>query len=132
MSAELTVLSFGFSNGCPDNADTVIDVRGVRNPFYEPGLREMTGLDSQVKDYIFEDPQSGEYLASVLQMLDIRMSLFRKWTSPNRHPLTIAVGCTGGRHRSVAFAEAIAEHFKELGYSVRLCHRDLPTTAEGE
>lgn len=122
---QLTVMSFGFLNGVPAEADSVIDVRGIRNPFYEETLKNLTGLDEPVCSYIFSDAESREYLSAVLRMLDLRMRLLEKWNSPNRHPLTIAVGCSGGRHRSVAFAVRIADHFRQLGYDVRLLHRDL-------
>lgn len=121
----ITLMSFGFLYGLPQNADTVIDVRGLKNPYYIPQLKEKTGLDPEVRDYIFSFPESGEYLSAILEMLRIRLRLFAQWDSPLRHPLTIAIGCSGGRHRSVTMTLAIAEALKQQGYTVNVTHREL-------
>lgn len=127
MTAErrITVLSFGFLYGLPAQADTVLDVRGMVNPFYEPALRDLTGLDAPVQDYIWRDEASRAYLDAMIELMRRRLTLYERWDSPNRKPLTIAVGCTGGRHRSVAAAVELAGALRSLGYEVRLLHRDL-------
>lgn len=118
-------MSFGYLYGLPEHADTVIDTRGLRNPFYIPELKEKTGLDREVRDYIFSFRETAEYLDAVLQMLRIRLRLCAQWDSPLRHPLTIAIGCSGGRHRSVTMTLAIAEALKKEGYTVEIIHREL-------
>ncbi len=120
----VTVVSFGFLYGAPE-ADTVLDTRGMINPFYVPELRDLTGLDLPVQDYILQDADSRAYLDAMIGMLRLRMKLYEKWDSPNRKPLTIAVGCTGGRHRSVAAALQLAEALRSWGYQVTLRHREL-------
>lgn len=121
----ITLMSFGYLHGLPEQADTVIDTRGLKNPFYIPELKERSGLDKEVRDYIFSFPETKEYLDAVMEMLRIRLQLYAQWNSPLRHPLTIAVGCTGGRHRSVTMTLAIADKLRGMGYPVEICHRDL-------
>lgn len=121
----ITVMSFGFLYGVPENADTVIDTRGMKNPFYEPELRELTGLDAQVRAYVLSDAVGREYLESVVRMLRLRLQLYERWDSPNKKPLTIAVGCSGGRHRSVTVAIHLCRLLESWGYPVRLIHREL-------
>ncbi len=121
----ITLMSFGYLHGLPEQADTVIDTRGLKNPFYIPELKEKSGLDKEVRDYIFGFPETKEYLDAVMEMLRIRLQLYAQWNSPLRHPLTVAVGCTGGRHRSVTMTLAIADKLRAMGYPVEVCHRDL-------
>lgn len=121
----ITLMSFGYLHGLPEQADTVIDTRGLKNPFYIPELKEKSGLDQEVRDYIFSFPETKEYLDAVMEMLRIRLQLYAQWNSPLRHPLTVAVGCTGGRHRSVTMTLAIADKLRGMGYPVEICHRDL-------
>ena len=127
MSSEkqITVLSFGFLYGLPAEADMVLDTRGMANPFYVPALSKLTGLDGPVQDFIWQDEDSSAYLEAMIEMLRLRMQLFEQWDSPNRKPLTIAVGCTGGRHRSVATALRLSEALQAWGYQVTLKHREL-------
>ena len=122
---ELTLLSFGYLYGLPEQADTVIDTRGLKNPFYIPELKDKTGLDREVRDYIFGFPETEEYLDAVMRMLRIRLKLFAQWDSPLKHPLTVAVGCTGGRHRSVTMTLALAERLRAEGCCVHVIHRDI-------
>ena len=119
------MLSFGYLYGLPEQADTVIDTRGLKNPFYVPELKEKTGLDKEIRDYIFRFPETEEYLDAVWQMLLIRLKLFAQWDSPLKHPLTVAVGCTGGRHRSVTMTLAIADRLQAEGCCVHVIHRDI-------
>lgn len=117
----LTILSFGFKYGLPKEADVVFDVRCLPNPFYIPELKEKTGLDSDVVDYVMKFEQSQELLHRILDLLDYSLPLYIK---EGKSQLTIAVGCTGGKHRSITFARKIAEHCQNLGYGPILYHRD--------
>lgn len=125
MQNPITVMSFGFLYGVPEEADTVIDTRGMKNPFYEPTLREKTGLFPEVRDYVLSDQLGKDYLASILEMLRLRIELYERWESPLKKPLTIAVGCSGGWHRSVTVAIHIAQALEQWGYDVNLIHREL-------
>lgn len=125
MQEPITVMSFGFLYGVPQDADTVIDTRGMKNPFYEPSLREKTGLEPEVQDYVLSDETGRAYLASILEMLRLRLELYARWDSPNKKPLTIAVGCSGGRHRSVTVALRVRQALEQWGYNVTLIHREL-------
>ena len=120
----ITLLSFGYLYGVPE-ADMVIDTRGMVNPFYVKELSELTGLDQPVRDYIWQDADSRAYRDALTETLRLRMALYERWNSPNRKPLTIAVGCTGGRHRSVATALYLAQSLRGWGYEVTLRHREL-------
>lgn len=121
----ITLMSFGYLYGLPEEADTVIDTRGLKNPFYIPALKEKTGLDREVRDYIYSFPETEEYIEAIWQMLRIRLRLYAQWDSPLRHPLTVAVGCSGGRHRSVTVTLALAERLQNAGYAVTVIHREL-------
>ena len=114
-------MSFGFKYGIPMEADLVWDVRCLRNPFYEEALRERTGLEEDVRDYIFEAEESKILLAKLFDLIDF---LYPLYIREGKTRLVIAMGCTGGKHRSVAFAQAIADHLKEKGVPVLVNHRD--------
>ena len=114
-------ISFGFKNGLPMEADLVFDVRCLPNPFYVPELKEHTGLEAPVRDYVMAAPQSRELLQRLFDLVDFLLPLYLQ---EGKSRLTIAVGCTGGRHRSVAFAQAIGEHLREGGAPVVITHRD--------
>lgn len=114
-------ISFGFKNGLPKEADLVFDVRCLPNPFYIPELREHTGLEAPVRDYVMKWPQSQELLRRLCGLLDFLMPLYIR---EGKSQLAIAVGCTGGRHRSVAFAQALGEHLSAQGLPVVVTHRD--------
>ena len=114
-------LSFGFKNGLPKEADLVFDVRCLPNPFYVPELRDRTGLEAPVRDYIMKWPQSRELLRRLQELLDFLLPLY---VEEGKSQLVIAVGCTGGRHRSVAFAQALGEHLQSLAPAVVISHRD--------
>ncbi len=121
-SLQVNVMSFGFKYGLPIEADIVLDVRFLPNPFYEPELREKTGLEREVRDYIFRNPRASEFLARLGELISF---LVPQYVEEGKHTLTIAVGCTGGRHRSVAVAEALTELINQLGQSARSIHRDV-------
>lgn len=114
-------ISFGFKNGLPMEADLVFDVRCLPNPFYVPELKEHTGLEAPVRDYVMAAPQSRELLQRLFDLVDFLLPLYLQ---EGKSRLTIAVGCTGGRHRSVAFAQAIGDHLREGGAPVVITHRD--------
>ncbi|MBQ7566716.1 MAG: RNase adapter RapZ [Oscillospiraceae bacterium] len=122
LAMSVSVVSFGFKFGLPLDADLVFDVRFLPNPYYIEELREMTGLDDEVHDFIFSYQQSKDYLKKVKDML--RMSL-PYYADEGKTDLVIAVGCTGGRHRSVAVAREIASYVTNLGYQTVSNHRDL-------
>ena len=119
----VTVYSFGFKHGAPLDADIVIDVRFLPNPYYVPELRSLTGLDRAVHDYVIYRDETAEFLKSWKGLLDVVMP---GYVSEGKQQLAIAVGCTGGQHRSVALAEATGDYLKMRGYRVSVAHRDLP------
>lgn len=114
-------MSFGFKHGLPSEADLVFDVRCLPNPFYIPDLRERTGLEEPVYSYIMQFPQSRELLTRLEQLIDFLLPLYME---EGKSQLVIAVGCTGGRHRSVAFAQAIGSWLQEKKARVVINHRD--------
>ena len=121
-------ISFGFKNGLPKEADLVFDVRCLPNPFYVPELREHTGLEAPVRDYIMAAPQSQELMRRLFELIDFLLPLYLQ---EGKSQLVVAVGCTGGRHRSVAFAQAIGEHQRSQGRPVAITHRDKDRTNHG-
>jgi len=121
-SLQVNVMSFGFKYGLPIEADMVLDVRFLPNPFYDQDLRSKTGLDAEVRSYIFRHENSGEFLRRLGELISF---LVPQYVEEGKHTLTIAVGCTGGRHRSVAVAEALTELIRSLGQSAESVHRDI-------
>ena len=117
----LTFLSFGFKFGTPQEADIVFDVRCLPNPFYVPELKTKTGLDSEVYDYVMQFDESRELLRRLESLLEYALPLYVR---EGKSQLTIAVGCTGGKHRSITFARALATHARSLGYHPIEQHRD--------
>ena len=117
----LTVMSFGFKFGIPPEADLVLDVRCLPNPFYVPELKHKTGLDQEVVDFVMSHPEAQELLKRYEHFLEYALPLYVK---EGKSQLTIAVGCTGGKHRSITFARKIAEYCKQLGYEPGVQHRD--------
>lgn len=118
----VNVMSFGFKHGIPPEADLVFDVRFMPNPFYIPELREKTGVDSQVRDYVFSFGQTTEFLDKLEDMFRF---LLPRYSAEGKTMLVIAIGCTGGRHRSVAIARELAERIGKMGYAVSENHRDM-------
>ena len=100
----------------------MFDVRFMPNPFYIPDLRDLTGLDAAVRDYVFSFKQTRLFMDKLEELLSFLLPLYRE---EGKSMLVIAVGCTGGRHRSVAIAHALAGRFRALGYSVAENHRDM-------
>ncbi len=119
---DVTVMSFGFKYGIPIEADMVLDARFLPNPYYIEALRNKTGMDHEVYDYIFQHSASREFLQHLNRLLAF---LLPQYMEEGKSSFTIAVGCTGGRHRSVAVAAALAETIRTLGYSAELVNRDM-------
>ena len=119
---QITVFSFGFKYGIPIDADTVIDVRFLPNPFYVPELKHKTGMDSEVYDYVFSFPQTKTFIDKLEGMLSFLLPLYAE---EGKSTLVIAVGCTGGHHRSVSVARCIASYLTALGYPAFENHRDI-------
>ncbi len=119
---KISVVSFGFKYGIPSDADLVFDVRFMPNPYYISGMRYLTGLDERVNEYVFAFTKSTEFMDKLIDLLLFIMPLY---IEEGKRSLVIAVGCTGGRHRSVAVARRIAERLQEAGYSAEDSHRDM-------
>ena len=119
---DVRVTSFGFKHGVPMEADLVFDVRFLPNPYYVAELRPLTGLDQGVRDYVFSGGQTQEFLN---RLGDFVTWLLPRYEEEGKTALVIAVGCTGGHHRSVAIAHALAGLIGEKGYPVSESHRDL-------
>ena len=122
---EITILSFGYLYGLPERADTVIGARGLPNPYYVEALKHSSGLDPAVRDYVFSTPEAKEYFACCLDLVRRRIALYAGYDSPLKEPLVIAVGCSGGKHRSVSMVHRLAEALEAEGTSVRVDHRDI-------
>ena len=119
---EVRVTSFGFKHGVPMESDLVFDVRFLPNPYYVAELRPLTGLDTGVRDYVFSSPQTEEFLK---RLTDLICWLLPQYEEEGKTSLVIAVGCTGGHHRSVAIAHALTEQIRQGGWPVVESHRDL-------
>lgn len=114
--------SFGFKYGADTEADLVIDVRCLPNPFYIDSLKHKTGLDQDVRDYVMQTNESKEFYEKLVDFIDFSVPLYVK---EGKSQLVIAFGCTGGKHRSVTFAELLAKHLKSQGYDCKTMHRDI-------
>jgi UPF0042 nucleotide-binding protein len=121
-SIQVGVITFGYKYGLPIDADLVFDTRFLPNPHWIPELRPFAGTDERVRDYVLGREEAKPYLEKIEQMVE---SLLPSFVRVGKHYLTVGVGCTGGRHRSVVFGTEIAEFVRGLGYPVRLLHRDL-------
>ena len=118
----LSVMSFGFSRGLPRGADLVFDMRFLRNPHWIPALRPGTGLDADVAAYVAADPA---YAAAVEQIEELLLLLLPRYRVEGKSYVTVAFGCTGGRHRSVHVAQRVAARLRDAGFSPTVAHRDL-------
>ncbi len=123
----VTVLSFGFKYGIPSDADLVFDVRFLPNPYYIEELKPLTGNDKPIQDYVLGFEAAGQFLDKVTDLL---MFLLPKYVDEGKNSLVIAVGCTGGKHRSVTLANAIASKLKETKYGCKVEHRDIDKDAK--
>ena len=119
---QTTLLSFGYKNGLPLDADLVFDCRFLPNPHWVDELRPQTGLDAPVRDYVLGQPAAGQFLDNLATMLE---QLLPAYVAEGKAYLTIALGCTGGRHRSVAIAEEVARRLRADGQRIGVLHRDV-------
>jgi UPF0042 nucleotide-binding protein len=115
-------MSFGYKYGLPLEADLVFDVRFLPNPFYIEGLGSHTGLEEDVRRFVLDNPVTGEFLR---RMEDLLTFLLPNYQEEGKQRLSIAIGCTGGAHRSVAIAEHLAAFLRQQGHPVSVTHRDL-------
>ena len=121
-SMTVQCMSFGFKYGYPTESDLVFDMRCLPNPFYVDELKFKTGLDKEVRDYVMDKPQSIGLEKRLTDLIDYLLPLYQQ---EGKTQLVIAFGCTGGKHRSVTFAEGLAEHIKKQDYDVIVRHRDI-------
>ncbi len=122
------LISFGFKYGMPSEADMVFDLRFLPNPYFVPDLKPLSGLDAPIAEYVLGTEQGKEFLEKLLEFLQYQIPFFE---TEGRYRLTIAIGCTGGRHRSVAVTEALACAFKNSDYTVSTEHRHLHLDSRG-
>jgi UPF0042 nucleotide-binding protein len=120
----LKCTSFGFKFGIPGDADLVFDVRFLPNPFYQPELKNKTGLDSEVRDFVMNEQVAVDLEKRLFDLTDF---LVPRYIAEGKSQLVIAFGCTGGKHRSVTFAERMYTHLSDSGYRVKTFHRDIKT-----
>ncbi|WP_353683605.1 RNase adapter RapZ [Thermodesulfovibrio sp. 3907-1M] len=118
----VTIISFGYKKGVPMNADLVFDARFLPNPYFVPSLTELSGKDEPVRDFVLKQKETIEFLKYIKNFLNFAVSGYKK---EGRAYITIAIGCTGGRHRSVVLAEEIARYIKSLSLNPVVIHRDL-------
>jgi RNase adapter protein RapZ len=121
----VNVVSFGFKHGTPPDADLIIDVRFLANPYFVPELKSRNGESDDVRAYVLKDPQTSVFLKKYLGLLDYLIPLYEK---EGKAYLTIAIGCTGGMHRSVVIAQKVYEHIRRKQPTVGLIHRDIQST----
>ena len=117
-----TVVSFGFKYGIPVDADMVLDMRFLPNPYWVPELRDHTGLESDVSDYVLGQPRAAEFLERLEALLQ---TVDEGFLRERKQYLNLAIGCTGGKHRSVAMSEELGKRLMERGIETTVVHRDL-------
>lgn len=129
-SLMITVMSFGFKHGIPSDADLVLDVRFLPNPFYIDELKNQTGNDKAVQDYVMGFPEAGEFMDKLTEMLQF---LVPNYVKEGKYRLVVAIGCTGGKHRSVTLANELYQRMKNHGqYGIKLYHRDVGNWSESD
>lgn len=121
-SLQVSVMSFGFKHGVPIDVDMVLDVRFLPNPHWDDDLRPMSGLDGPVKVFVLERELTAEFLEKTAELFEV---ILPAYVSEGRSYLTIGVGCTGGRHRSVAISEELGKRISAMGFQLRISHRDI-------
>lgn len=119
---QISIVTFGYKHGLPIDADMVFDTRFVPNPHWVPELRPLTGMDAPVREYVLAQDEARSYLVRIEEMLEELVPAFIR---EGKHYLTVGVGCTGGRHRSVVFGGELARFLEGLGHEARVVHRDL-------
>ena len=122
------IMSFGYKRGIPRESDLVFDVRFLPNPFYIKEIRSYTGLEAPVRDYVLGKEETRAFLAQLYAMVDYLIPLYQR---EGKRRLMIAIGCTGGAHRSVAISEALCAHLRALGQTVNVTHRDIALEEAG-
>ena len=127
---EITLMSFGYVFGAPEEADTVIGTRGLPNPYWVEELKHKTGLEQEVREYVFSTPEAEAFFQTTLSLLRQRIALYAGYDSPLKTPLVIAMGCTGGKHRSVSMTLRLAQSLRAEGVELRVLHRDLDKVLE--
>lgn len=118
----VNVVSFGFKHGTPPDADMIVDVRFLANPYFVPELQSKSGESKAVRAFVLNDPETEQFLTKYLDLLDY---LIPRYEKEGKAYLTVGVGCTGGMHRSVVIAQKVYDHIQQLQHPVRLIHRDL-------
>ena len=123
----VTLLSFGFKYGIPEDSDLVFDVRFLPNPYYIPTLKPLTGNDPAVYDYVMAAPQAKEFQRQLFEMVKF---LIPNYIAEGKNQIVISIGCTGGKHRSVSMVRALESQMKSLPYTVKMEHRDIERDAK--
>ena len=128
----VSVVSFGYKNGIPRDADLVFDVRFLPNPYYVPTLKQRTGNDPEVREYVMQTGEGQEFLDRLFNLMEFLVPRYQE--NEGKHQLVVAIGCTGGRHRSVTIANLLYDMLQTLPYSARVFHRDIgmDTILKGE
>ena len=126
---EIELVSFGFRHGAPEAADLLIDVRFLPNPNFEPSMRARTGVEADVAAFVLDSPRTREFMARLCDFIDF---LIPRYEDEGKAHLTVALGCTGGQHRSVAVACALDRHLRERKIEVRVTHRDVARARRSE
>lgn len=121
LSLRVEIMSFGFKHGAPLDADMVLDVRFLPNPYFEPALRDSTGLEQSVRDFVLSHPEAQTFVEHAESFLQF---LIPQYQAEGKRYFTLAIGCTGGQHRSVTLAITIANRLKQIGHDVAVRHRD--------
>lgn len=119
---KINIMSFGYKYGMAEDANFVQDVRFLPNPYYDEELKEKSGLDLRVREYVKSTPQALEYISKLKEFLEIYISLS---LMAQKESITVAVGCTGGRHRSVTVAIELFDYLISMGYNANVFHRDI-------
>lgn len=118
----ISVVSFGFKYGIPRDADLVFDVRFLPNPYYDLELRSLTGNDEAIQNFVMQYDEAKEFMNKIVDLLEF---LIPNYINEGKNGLVVAIGCTGGKHRSVTLANGIYKELETLPYSVRIVHRDI-------
>ena len=121
-SLNVNILSFGFKYGIPHDSDLLFDLRFLANTFYDPQMKHLTGNDEMVRDFVLNNPITNEFLAKTIDLIEF---LLPQYVEEGKNQLVVSLGCTGGRHRSVALANYLGEHLYQGGYFVNVKHRDM-------
>ena len=124
----ITLVSFGFKHGLPLDADLVFDVRFLPNPFYQQELKDLSGLDRRVERFVLGPSLTSSFMGRLTRFIDF---LLPKYSDEGKSHLTIAIGCTGGRHRSVVVSESLKAHLESKNHAVSIRHRDIEREESG-